>query len=922
MTHQQVRRALPALILAASLAGVWISSRPAAASSQELRSPAGNRMTRIDPAGETIIPNGRMITPLGRQVRVAPHPYGLALSPDGQAIVTANNGSHPFSVSIIKDLDATSPAVAQIPPGATNDGADLKSVYLGIAVAPDNRTVYVSEGDNGRVGVFDLVSRRRVGGISLDGTFQGKMYRHSLTAELKLSPNGNRIYVVDMAHFRLVVIDSKSLKISASLPVGRLPFGLAVSPQGGLVYVSNIGVFRYQLIPGLDPKNLKTTGLATAPFGFPSKEARDGTVVDGRRVPGLGNPNTLESNTVWVIDASKPASLRVTAKIPTGIPLGEKSFGGASPGGLVAGHDRVYVSNTNQDSVAILDAASGRVLNTIKLEPAEPVRGLGGVLPFGLALSPNEKRLYVACAGINAVAVMDTSAGTVLGYLPTGWFPSRVALNHDGTTLYVSNAKGFGSGPNAGPNFHPGPEGTYVGDITSGVVSIVPVPGDAELPELTSRVLRNNGFVPAAAAARPDAFPIPPAGQASPKIHHVVFMIKENRTYDEVFGDIASIHGEAVNGEADLAKFGENATVAEKGAPTIRNVAVTPNHHSLARQFAVSDNYYVDSDVSVDGHHWLQGSYPNELIETTWPADYGDKFHFAADNDAPGRLIIGGAMPRPEDYEQGGMLWTHLHRHNVSFRNWGQGYDLAGDSDDISYVPSGIRLSTNAPTPNVLFDNTSRTYPMFNTAIPDQYRFDQFKREFEERYIRGHETLPQFLYIWLPNDHTDDPHPKTGYAYRASYVADNDLALGKIMELFSHSPFWKDMAIFVTEDDAQDGVDHVDTHRSLLLVISPHARRGISHAHSSMVSILKTIDLIFGIPPLNQFDAATNDLSDMFTSHPDFTPYQALPSDLRIFDPAKTAMPKSGKLPRSASLDDPNVIRHNMRRQSPKTGNE
>ena len=226
-----------------------------------------------------------------------------------------------------------------------------------------------------------------------------------------------------------------------------------------------------------------------------------------------------------------------------------------------------------------------------------------------------------------------------------------------------------------------------------------------------------------------------------------------------------------------------------------------------------------------------------------------------------------------------------------------------------------MRLSTNAPTPKVLFDNTSPTYPMFNTAIPDQYRFDQFKREFEEHYIRGNETLPQFLYIWLPNDHTDEPHPKTGYAYRASYVADNDLALGRLTELLSHSPFWKDMAIFVTEDDAQDGLDHVDAHRSVLLVVSPHARHGISHVHSSMVSILKTFDAIFGIPPLNQFDAAANDLSDMFTSQPDFTPYTALPPDRRIFDPSKTRMPASVELGRSATLDDPNVSRRNLNTQ-------
>jgi DNA-binding beta-propeller fold protein YncE len=870
--------------------------------------------------GGTIIPNGRIITPLGRQVRVAPHPYGLAVSPDGHTLVTSNSGHRPFSISIIKDLDAAAPTVVQIPPGYTNVNADPQSVYLGVAVARDNRTIYISEGDNGRVGMFDLVTHRRLGAISLDGAFRGKTYRHSLTAELKLSPDGRYLYVLDIAHFRLVVIESRSLVIVASLPVGRLPFGLVVSPDGQRLYVSNVGIFRYQLVPGLDMKNLKVTGLVFAPFGFPSKAARDGTVVEGRHIPGLGDPNTLESNSVWVIGASRPTSPHVTAKVSTGISVGEKSFGGASPGALVAGHDRVYVSNTNQDSIAILNAASGQVLETVKLDPAESVRGLGGVLPLGLALSPDENRLYVACAGINAVAVVDARTGKALGYMPAGWFPARVELSPDGRTLYISNAKGFGSGPNAGPNFHLGPEGTYVGDISKGVISIVPVPEISELPGLTERVLRNNGFVPAEVEARLVDFPIPAAGQASTKIHHIVFVAKENRTFDEVFGDIPSLHGEAVNAEADLARWGESAAVNEKDEPTLERVAVTPNHHALARQFAISDNFYVDSDVSVDGHHWLQGSYPNELAETMWPANYGDQLNFAADNDAPGRVMIGGSTPLPEEYEKGGMLWTHLARHNISFRSWGEGFDLPGDSDDINYVPSGIRLTTNRPILKAVFDNTSRTYPMFNTSIPDQYRFEQFKGEFEARYVHGHEPLPQFLYICLPNDHTADPRPNEGYAYRGSYVADNDLALGKFMELFSHSPFWNDMAIFVTEDDAQDGLDHVDTHRSVLLVVSPYARRGISHVHASMVSILKTFDLIFGLPPLNQFDAAACDLSDMFASQPDFTPYRAQPSDPRIFDPAKIALPsrdgRAGRFSPSVRLDDPTLIRRFMREQS------
>jgi hypothetical protein len=219
------------------------------------------------------------------------------------------------------------------------------------------------------------------------------------------------------------------------------------------------------------------------------------------------------------------------------------------------------------------------------------------------------------------------------------------------------------------------------------------------------------------------------------------------------------------------------------------------------------------------------------------------------------------------------------------------------------------------PIPEVLFENISHDYATFNTNISDQYRFGQFEREFQIRYASGKESLPQFIFIWLPNDHTDDPRPADGYAYHASYVADNDLALGKLVQLFSHSSFWKDMAIFVTEDDAQSGRDHVDAHRSLMMVISPYAASGrVSHVHTSMASIMKTFDLILGLPYLNQYDAAATGLADFFTDRPDFTPYDALPSDVRIFDPAKVREPGlEMKAHRGAPLDDPATIRREMR---------
>jgi DNA-binding beta-propeller fold protein YncE len=843
----------------------------------ELVAPAGNRPAQIVPRGETVLPNGRLVTPQGVEVNVAPHPYGLALSPDGKTLVTSNSGTWPFSASIITDLTSSQPSLKQIPPGYPPQGSetDPKSVYLGIAIAGNNRTLYLSEGNNGKIGIFDLKTRRDLGTMRLDGRYGGKTYRHSLAGDLKLSPDGKDLYALDLAHFRMVVFDNHSRRMIASVTVGRMPFGLALSPDGKTAYVTNVGMFRYSLVPGYNPKDALHTGLTFPPFGFPSKEAEDGTVVEGKKTPGLGSPNVPQSNSVFVLDVSNPAHPEVKARTRTGIPTGPKSVGGSSPGAVVAGPDKVYVSNSAQDSISILDAHTGKEEKTLVLQPAKSVAGLRGLLPFGLALTP------------------------------------------DGSRLYVDNAKGFGAGPNGGPNFHEGPAGDYIGDITKGVISIMPASETAKLGELTEQVLRNNGFIPKEEPTRAADFPIPPAGQASQKIKYVVFIVKENRTFDQVFGDLKSVGGEQVNGDPSLANYGDDATVSEKGEPTYQHVRVTPNEHALAERFGLSDNYYVDSDVSVDGHHWLVGNYPNTEFESAWPAGYGGEFDFVPDQNAPGRLEIGSTSPSPEDFLEAGSLWEHLARRGITFRNYGENLELAGYTEEGGSEPTGVRESVNIPMPEVLFKNTSRTYPDFNTSIPDQYRFKQFKKEFDERYVSGKQPMPHFIYIWLPNDHTAKPRPKDGYPYRASYVADNDLALGKMVQLFSHGPFWKSMAIFATEDDAQDGQDHVDAHRSLLMVISPYSRRGVSHVHESMLSILKTFDLIFGLPPINQYDAAATSLADCFTSKPDFSPYTPVAEDSRIFDPAGARDPvyfarHHKPLPPSAELDDPGAIRKQM----------
>ncbi|MGQ9789992.1 MAG: alkaline phosphatase family protein [Armatimonadota bacterium] len=858
-----------------------------------LQAPAGERTARIDPAGTTILPNGRLLTPLGKQIRTAPHPHGMTLSRDGKVLVTVNGGVAPFSLTVIQNPGGENPQVRQIPPSVDTERDILPATFIGAAVDNARDLLYASGGNEGTVVIFRLSTGELLHRIPLST----EQYPDAFTTDIVLAPDGRWLYVLDLANYRLVILNTRTRTVVSSIGVGRNPFALALTDDGSRVYVANMGTFQYSLIetrPGEDPR-----GIPFPPFGYPSREAREGTVIGGRRVPGLGDPNVPEACSVWGVEVSDPASPRVVVKIKTGLPVGE-AIGGSSPAGLAVSADTLYVSNATNDTVEAYDIRTHRRKWRTLLTPAPFLKHLRGVTPFGLALSPEGKRLYVAESGINAVGILDARTGKVLGHIPVCWYPSRVCVSPDGKQLYVANAKGFGAGPNGGVNFTPGPEGRSIGRLMKGTVSLIDVPADKDLPALTQKVILNNGFVPAK-VSRPKGHPIPVvAGVPSDKIRYVVFIPKENRTFDEVYGDLPG-----VNGDRDLARFGVNRRVGEH-----EGVNVMPNHRALAQQFAISDNFYVDSDHSADGHRWLVSVYPNHWVETITSAGYGGGAEFRR-SPAPGRLAFfeSNSSLTPEDYLEHGSLWEHLHRNGVTFRNYGEGFEFAGIAEDEDTKPTGARLPVNIPMPMVLFQNTCREYPEYNTNIPDQYRADQFLKEFREKYLSGKEPLPRFLYIYLPNDHGARPRPEKGYPYLESYMADNDLALGRVVEVLSHSPWWKEMAIFITEDDAQSGIDHVDAHRSLLIVVSPWVKRGyVSHQQSSIASIMKTMYLILGVPYLNLYDAAASDLADMFTTKPDFTPYRCLPVDARIFEPEKAKDPadpdyRKARLEPSPSLD-------------------
>jgi YVTN family beta-propeller protein len=861
--------------------------------------PAGNEFAKIDKTGRTIIPNGRFITPVGKSIVTAPHPYGLALSADGNIAVTANSGTAPLSITILRNILSEHPDVQQVPPGPSTDEGVLASVFMGLAISPDNKTIYVAGGQENKIFLFDVATGTKKEAIDCSYISNDVDYSDGYIGDLKLSKDGKTLYAVDQIGFRMLIVDTDKKVLKHSVPVGRYPFGIALSPDESKVYVANVGMFEYHLIKDGPGSDAHVKSIAYPAFAYGSKEMKEGIENDSISIPGLGDPNAIEAFSVFTIDLSDKNGPRVTSKIKTGHLVGAlvedlPAVGGSSPNSLVATGKYVFVSNGNNDNISVISVEKDTVINTVYLKPDSRMRQFRGVIPFGLALSPDEKRVYVCESGINAIAVINTSDLKVLGHIPTGWFPSKVAVSNDGRTLIVANAKGFGSGPNGGKNFTLGPEGSYIGSLMKGTVEILDVPTDLELKHMTEQVIENNfKFTrqgdPIFKERTKNPVPLYPGEKESP-IKHIVFISKENRSYDEVFGQV-----EKGKGDASIARYGANSSFYNKDkTDSLADITVMPNHLALARQFAISDNFYVDSDVSADGHRWLVNTYPNEWCETATAASYGGNREYKEGSKAPGIFAMNGAAGAiyPEDYNEAGSMWDHLERNKVEFYNFGFSIMFEPALYKTEYKYTGIHQYINYPMPQPLFNRTSKMFPTYNMGIPDQFRVDQFIKEFDEKWGVGKEELPQLITVILPNDHGAGERPEEGYPFRESYMADNDLAVGRIVEFLSHTPQWKNMLIVITEDDAQNGVDHIDAHRSILMIISPWVKRDyVSSVHYSFGSLFKSFWNILGLPYLNQYDAGANDLGDFFTSKPSYTPYNAMEVNKHMFDAQKALTP-------------------------------
>lgn len=867
-----------------------------------------------EPAGLTAtLPNGREIHPAGKWIPLAPYPFALAISSDGRQAAVPCIG-FPFALDLISNPASASPVVQQLPPVGTSRKADTgMDVHAGLAFSPDGSELWVATGDSGKIQEYstqgsDGSPRLALEGeISLDGVTAGRNYSASFAATVISSADGKTLFALDQGNWRVVVIDARSHQRIASIPTGRYPFMLALSPDGYRLYVTNTGLFEYKTVPGVDKAHPLTTGLHFPPFGYPSPAAREGKMVEGRKIPGLGDENSLAGSSLWTYDVTDPSHPVLGARLHLGADVSEAengTVGGSAPTGIAATADAVYVTLTHDDAVVKLSADGTRLVASTQLSPFPATefqghfldregRPLRGVMPSGIAV--RNGRVYVAESGIDAVAVLDAKTMRVMEHVPVGWNPTAVALSPDGATLFVVNTKGKGTGPNAGSG-HKADAPVYVGSLEYGSLSAIPLAGLPGPDQLTQTVLSGNL---AAIDRRP----------ALPHLRHCFLIIRENRTFDEVLGDLPD-----VNGDSTLARYGMNGWAQENSR--LQHLRVTPNLHALAGQFAISDNYFVDSDVSADGHRWVLGIDPTTFFNTAWASSYGG--HRSSDVTAaqPGRrAMFGGAdAPMPEDLPQFGSLWEHIANSGKGVLNYGESLEIEGSDELPGSAPQGQRLLLNAPLLEPVFEHTDRHYPTFNLGIPDQYRVAEFERDFNRHLARG--DVPALIVIRLPNDHTAKPRPDDGYPYRASYVADNDLATGKIIAFLSRTSIWKDSAVFVTEDDAQGGVDHVDAHRSILLIASPWVRPGaVSHEHTSMGSIIRTIDELLGLGPLNLEDALAGQIASVFDDHPHLGAYSVRSSDRRVFDPAKArlARPKTAQEARELrDIDDSRQIHKEM----------
>ncbi len=769
-------------------------------------------MTPMTPAGWKLTPAGTVTT-----VTFGPGlagPWGEAISPDGKSLLVTSSGTAAEFESVERFSIDSLNRTAVVP----YDGAAGASVFYGIAYSPDGKHAWASGGGQNVVHAYDVTA----GGLTETATIPAGQFPTGLA--YGDTPLGARIYVADN--------------------LGDFPFttGSYEDPPGHTVTV-------------IDPKTNAPTatidlGAALDPYGVAFN--RDGTKAFVTEWVG---------RSVAVIDTKTQSVINAVQLSPPSNPLQADH-----PSGITANpvRDEIYTANATSDTVSVIDTRYDALLATIDVGLVP--NGPKGSMPEGLAVSPDGRTLYVALAGENAIAVVDLDSRKTEGFIPTGWYPSDVAVTPNGRSLLVINTNGSGAGPNrCGGVLNPLPPDSctgdqYVGSMIRGSVEQIPVPENhGQLVKWTNQVRDND---------RADA-----RSERKPKwldgITHVIYVIKENRTYDQVFGSLGR-----GNGDPAIDLFGDDSA---------------PNHRELARRFSVLDNAYADAEVSADGHPWSVQGIATDYVDKTWPFDYAAAFYRSYNSEFvplvqqfPSEpLASDPSVPRPAAAATAGYIWDNAFDHGVSFRDYGE----ATPWDDPTNCTSGAVYSDLTRLSTRFGNHVDPKYPGWNLGCSDHaVREPEWEREF--RGFVANRNLPGLEIVYFPNDHNAGTSP--GAATPQSYMADNDLALGRMVEAVSHSPYWASTAIITVEDDAQDGPDHVDAHRAPVLVISPYTQTGtVDSTHYDTASALGTIEDLLGLPPMSTFDARAARMWPSFRQKPDLRPFNAIEPTIAPFgDPS------------------------------------
>ncbi len=737
--------------------------------------------------------NGWKITPAGTsEFASGDMLIGSALSPDKKTLALVSAG---FNIHAVQIIDTETGKITQSLP--------IGRGWNGVAWSPDSKTVYAGGGASETVHVFTREA---------DGKF-GKD-----------------------APLTLEVTQAKNV----------FQGGLGVSPDGKTLYVANTGANAILAVSLPDGKLLtkRPTGANTRPYAL-----RVGA--DGRVVVALWGGEAIE-----VLDG---LTLNVLQTWKTG----------RHPNDLLVAPDnkRVFVSCGNDDDVQVLDAQTGRALERVHLTvtPQAPP----GATPCALSLSPDGKTLYVANSDNNDVAVLDVSvpgSSRVKGFIPTGWYPTNVCALPDGKRLLIASGKGMGTVPNpvstpVTPETQSNPGFRYIGTMLRGMVSVLDVPTPDALAKYSKQVAQNSPYQTDRMALNPVSAPAPGTnpipsrlGDPSP-IKHILYIIKENRTYDQVYGDMKDATGKPIgNGDPNYTLFGET---------------VTPNQHALARKYVLLDNVYCNGEVSADGHPWSDGALVSDFTQRTWPVSYGKK------GDPPASPSV--TVP-PSGY-----IWDRCKEKGLSYRSYGE--QVTAKNADAPPAASDLESADGATS---LVGHASAAWQKGRNANRDYLKADVFIEELHA--FEAKNSLPAFMVMSLGENHTNGT--KVGAFTPKAAVASNDLGLAKIVEACSKSKYWKEMAIFVIEDDAQNGPDHVDAHRTTALVISPYVKRGVvDSTFYTTTSLLRTMELILGLKPMSQYDAGATPMYNSFMKTPELSAYTVLPAqiDLQAKNVAKVA---------------------------------